>query len=463
MRFNENRWTRAVSDWVPRDIERTTGRPPTRSDFFTKSFKETYDALRVSRERRNHLATLARDRDKWMNYWRPLDQFEDQRESGYFKYPERKDMGHCPPHFGKVSVFVAYSGQTGQQIYAFAQKTLQCYLKGTNYTLFLVDLDSDPIIQERCKAHGNVFYKKHCAAALYLPKTDWMLVIDADTGDTQSSRGTGKIFLGKNAILCKLDGLFVSVWRRGGVTLFTEDLMPGAKIIRSPASVWNSVINPNHCIEEWIDERVSIILYERFFNLEFAAGNYIVKNTMFGNNFLRKWSEYEFKQPKSYNGYDQGGLMMLLLESLIPEAVKEQNICHHYWKKASNYSTYMATVMCVRLSLGATTVWPGKVRFYRRTKVFTRDGWSTDQKWSDEDFMFHGWKTTNNLTWVTVFESKIDFNLCGKGIVGWKWHEETKITSAEMRSMFLQQEKHYLSQFPQEGRVNPLLDVLNIL
>ncbi|KAK6761365.1 hypothetical protein RB195_022432 [Necator americanus] len=82
MRFNDNRWTRAVSDWVPRDIKRTTGRPPTRwSDFFTKSFKEKYDALRVPRERRNHWATLARDRDKWKNYWRPLDQFEDQRES----------------------------------------------------------------------------------------------------------------------------------------------------------------------------------------------------------------------------------------------------------------------------------------------------------------------------------------------------------------------------------------------
>ncbi|KAK6743568.1 hypothetical protein RB195_010688 [Necator americanus] len=61
---------------------RTTGRPPTRwSDFFTKSFKEKYDALRVPRERKNHWATLARDRDKWKNYWRPLDQFEDQRES----------------------------------------------------------------------------------------------------------------------------------------------------------------------------------------------------------------------------------------------------------------------------------------------------------------------------------------------------------------------------------------------
>ncbi|KAK6743985.1 hypothetical protein RB195_010967 [Necator americanus] len=82
MRFEDNRWTRAVSDWVPRDIKRTTGRPPTRwSDFFTKSLKEKYDALRVPRERRNHWATLARDRDKWKNYWRPLDQFEDQRES----------------------------------------------------------------------------------------------------------------------------------------------------------------------------------------------------------------------------------------------------------------------------------------------------------------------------------------------------------------------------------------------
>ncbi|ETN86888.1 hypothetical protein NECAME_16061 [Necator americanus] len=189
-----------------------------------------------------------------------------------------------------------------------------------------------------------------------------------------------------------------------------------------------SVINPNHCIEEWIDERVSIIFYERFFNLEFAAGNYIVKNTLFGNNFLRKWSEYEFKQPTSFTGYDQGGLMILLLKLLIPEAVREQKICHRYWKKASNYSTYMAFVI-----------------------------------WSDEDFMFHGWKVNNNLTWVTVFESKIDLNLCGKDISSWKWHQEIKITSAEMRSELLYKEKFYLSQFPREGRVNPLLDGLSIV
>ncbi|EYC10878.1 hypothetical protein Y032_0053g2348 [Ancylostoma ceylanicum] len=82
MRLNDHRWTRAVSDWTPRNVKRTTGRPPTRwSDFFTKSFKERYDALRVSRTDRTHWTTLARERDKWKDCWRPLGSPDDQRES----------------------------------------------------------------------------------------------------------------------------------------------------------------------------------------------------------------------------------------------------------------------------------------------------------------------------------------------------------------------------------------------
>ncbi|EYC42415.1 hypothetical protein Y032_0532g3044 [Ancylostoma ceylanicum] len=82
MRLNDHRWTKAVSDWTPRHVKRTTGRPPTRwSDFFTESFKERYDALRVSRTDRMHWTTLARERDKWKDCWRPLGLPDDQRES----------------------------------------------------------------------------------------------------------------------------------------------------------------------------------------------------------------------------------------------------------------------------------------------------------------------------------------------------------------------------------------------
>ncbi|KAK6761932.1 hypothetical protein RB195_022866 [Necator americanus] len=109
MCFNDNRWTVAVSDWIPRDIKRTAGGPPTQwSDFFTMSCKENYDALRVPRERRNHWATLVRDRDQWKNYWLPLDQFEDQRESSP-RHLSPRDRNKWRPRTTRTNCLLRYS------------------------------------------------------------------------------------------------------------------------------------------------------------------------------------------------------------------------------------------------------------------------------------------------------------------------------------------------------------------
>ncbi|KIH63384.1 hypothetical protein ANCDUO_06314 [Ancylostoma duodenale] len=72
--------TTRIGRLTQRNVKRSTVRQPTRwSDFFTKSFKERYIAHRVPERERIPWTTLARERDKWRDCWRPLGTSEDER------------------------------------------------------------------------------------------------------------------------------------------------------------------------------------------------------------------------------------------------------------------------------------------------------------------------------------------------------------------------------------------------
>ncbi|KJH50634.1 hypothetical protein DICVIV_03226 [Dictyocaulus viviparus] len=322
-------------------------------------------------------------------------------------------MGPCPPLYGNVTVFVAYAKSSMKTLvscnvflnseyidsceayvlhYQVAQQSLQCYLKGVNYTLLMVELGGDARVQEKCSRNNQ----KHCAAAAYLPDTDWMLVLDADTG----------------------------------------------------------VVNPNHCIEEWIDDRVDIIFYERFFNWEIASGNYLVKNTEFAVRFLKSWGDYEFTLPSNWNGLDNGVIQILILKSVIPHALQETKNCDILWHNATDYNTYMAYVSCVKQMLGATRLWPGKVRIYRRAHGWVRDGFITADKWSDTDFMLHGWKhqKVGFDGWESPFKKNLDPSKCGVGFEGWDWIPEKHVNTSDIRRQLADFEKHAGMTYPIEAR-----------
>ncbi|XGW17341.1 hypothetical protein V3C99_002164 [Haemonchus contortus] len=312
-------------------------------------------------------------------------------------YTRRNNMGPCMAKFGKVTIFVGYleNALEGKK-YRVAQSSMKCYLKGVNYQLVTVNLENDERTKKKCQKYSEFLFKRHCIAAEYLKDTDWMLVLDADTG----------------------------------------------------------VVNPNHCIEEWIDDRVDVILYERFFNSEISAASYMVRNSEFGRDFLMKWADREFTLHKRWHGLDNGVLHLHVLDTLIPDAIQERKNCHDIWLNATSYETYMAVVSCVRQALGATRLWPGKLRFYRKAHGWVRDGFLTISRWHDGDFMFHGWKQ-NNITaegWDSPFTEIPDLNSCGSGKNGWHWDKAKHVDVKEIKADLTNFEKNAGQTYPSFGK-----------
>ena len=62
-------------------------------------------------------------------------------------------------------------------------------------------------------------------------------------------------------------------------------------------------------LKNWTSTGEDIVLYERIWNTEIAAGNYIARNNPRTRQFLREWSEFEYEMPpNAFSSSDNGKL-----------------------------------------------------------------------------------------------------------------------------------------------------------
>ncbi|CAJ0957484.1 unnamed protein product, partial [Mesorhabditis belari] len=335
----------------------------------------------------------------------------------FIPYPRRQNMSHCVPTFGKINIFIAYKAGALKDHYHVALSSWRCYLKSTNYTLVLVDVDNDPRVTSKCSQYKEFMFLRHCALLQYMSEADWTIAMDADTG----------------------------------------------------------VINPEHCIEEYIDPRVPLIFHQRFHNYEIAADTFIVKNSTFARNFIKEWADWDFRRPKlQFDNRDNGALhiangkrtekaaskhgWMQLLETIFNEtAPNAVEMCREIWVTHTiDIWSYFAMVQCAKMMMGANRFWPGKLLIYPKGEGMTRDDWITNDhgtKFSDRDFLFHAWKHQSvTPTSAYSFEKIPDVDKCGVGTLeGWYWRNGTRVSEKELLDLLLKSETYHM-KWPVEPR-----------
>ncbi|VDO55617.1 unnamed protein product [Onchocerca flexuosa] len=107
-----------------------------------------------------------------------------------------------------------------------------------------------------------------------------------------------------------------------------------------------------------------------------------------------------------------------------------------------NYKDLFTYEACVRAQLENNKKWKKKVSVLPKGQSWARDGWLTDSKWSEEDFIFHGWQKRRLnkqafASWKLPFLStKFNMSLCGTNsyIENWKYNRTFARNPSEIRA-----------------------------
>ncbi|KAI6185776.1 hypothetical protein M3Y98_00061200 [Aphelenchoides besseyi] len=254
----------------------------------------------------------------------------------------------------EIAIVVIVGNKNNAKEYFFPQATLHCYAQALNYTMLEVSLEQSPQYVQACPGKDFMF-QRHCVMAMLMeehPEIEWFAFLDADIG----------------------------------------------------------VVNPNHLIEEYTHPDADLIFYTRLWNYEITSGAYLVRNTKFSRFFLRHWADYEHKViPGTLHGTDNGAVQQVFLDFFCSScAPRRREECTKIWHNSHNYDDLFNYESCARELLGPAEWFKAPNGTVRQLSFgrgyWSRDGWLTDSKWSDDDFMFHGWKEyKRNGEWKSMF------------------------------------------------------------
>lgn len=176
---------------------------------------------------------------------------------------------------------------------------------------------------------------------------------------------------------------------------------PGYTLFVFDGDVINVALNVT--LDRWIQEEADVLLYERDWNYEITAGNYMVRNTKFGLYFLDVWMQFFHRSIliRGFNSADNGAIHLATLQVLNFPA-NDFRECHQRYQElaspVTNLTEYYQFVGCTRRVLGPNRRWivngivDGALTILHRYHGFAVDYYIANRKGGGAVPFYHGEK-----------------------------------------------------------------------
>lgn len=144
--------------------------------------------------------------------------------------------------------------------------------------------------------------------------------------------------------------------------------------------------NPAIPMTPFIRDSSDIIFYQRSWSGELAAGNYLVRHSVFSLVFLGQWLSYAGKMPKGFSSWDNGALHPLIAKKISEDprpCVDGYNALEAPKSELDKYFKWVSTCLreCISPGAHATKHPRGEIYIYMKQKGFVIDGAFVDPAW----------------------------------------------------------------------------------